>query len=404
MTSHRTPRSIGQTLPLFAILLPGMLALMALGLDSAQLFLERRDAQGAADLAALAGVKYLDEVGGVTTTEQANARSAAIANGIANGYAASQVVPRTPVDGDATRIEVSIQSSVDMFFLPALDPIVPGDHSFMDVGARAVADSSRAAGSGGDFAVFALESCPSTQKTVDISGSTIDFIGRVHSNSDIYIAGSSNDFIGGTTHTCPSTSFQNGGGGNTFGPAPTKAPLAPAPEPDPVALARSDFTCTFTAPGSGMWDLSSNGIWWVGGSKSSKTLKPGTYCSRSGSSDGIKLGDSDIVVEGQGGVTFVGQAYIEISGSNFRLRPHEREVLFVSYGTSDVAIKLSGSGGTWEGIVYAPRGTAEVSGSSNLGISGGIVATRVKLNGSSYSINGTAGQGAPGEQTIALKE
>lgn len=95
---------------------------------------------------------------------------------------------------------------------------------------------------------------------------------------------------------------------------------------------------------------------------------------------------------------------VEISGSKFRLTPYTDNFLFVSYGTMDVAMKVSGSDGSWSGYIYAPNGTAEISGSSNLAIKGGIVAKRVKLNGSSMSIDGTFYGGGPGEQQYALIE
>ncbi|MFO7530840.1 MAG: hypothetical protein R6W93_00150, partial [Candidatus Limnocylindrales bacterium] len=66
--------------------------------------------------------------------------------------------------------------------------------------------------------------------------------------------------------------------------------------------------------------------------------------------------------------------------------------------------KVSGSGGTWAGLIYAPNGTAEVSGSSNFNFTGGIIGERVKLNGSDATINGDAGLPAAPEQSIALVE
>ena len=119
--------------------------------------------------------------------------------------------------------------------------------------------------------------------------------------------------------------------------------------------------------------------------KGSKRLNPGVYCA-TGSNGILKLSDSDI----RGTVTFVATSQVEISGSNFTLTAYLNNVLTFSQGTSDVALKLSGSGGTWSGIHYAPNGTAELSGGSNLTVAGGIVAQRVKLNGSSMSINAAA--------------
>jgi hypothetical protein len=395
--------SSGQTLALFAILAPGLLALMGLGLDGAQIFLERREAQGAADLAALAGVRSLPDDPTLAVTD---ARTV----GVAHGYTQAQVVPVTPYGGDQSRIEVAIDSSVSPLFLPALSILGLGDFSSVDVSARAVAQAEWITATSDGYAIFALEGCPSLQKSVDISGSSSFLVGRVHSNSDVYISGSTTSFNGDVTSVCGSgyPAFHDGGGGNTYDPAPTTG----VTEPDPLGWLLTDWACDFYAPSTGTWDLASNGVWWVGGSKSSKTLRPGTYCAR-GSSGTIKLGDSDIVISdivvdevyyGPGGVTFVAPYKVEISGSNFQLKPHERDALFVSYGNTDVAIKVSGSGGTWAGLMYAPNGTAEVSGSSNFNFTGGIIGERVKLNGSDATINGDAGLPAAPEQAIALVE
>src|SRR5687767_5531938 len=110
MTQTHRSRARGQALTLFTLVAPVMLAFMALGLDAAHAFLERRDAQGAADLAALAGARFLHDE--VTPADQADARAAAVAVGVANGYAAAQVTATTPWGGDVDKIHVNIDSDV----------------------------------------------------------------------------------------------------------------------------------------------------------------------------------------------------------------------------------------------------------------------------------------------------
>lgn len=393
MSPDRRSQSSGQTLPLFAIMVPGLLALMALGLDSAQLFLERREAQGAADLAALAGVRSLPD-------DSVSAKDDARIVGAAHGYAQAQIVPVTPFEGDASRIEVTVNTSVDTFFMGIFG------QSTVSLSARAVAQAEWTDddASGGGFAVFAMETGCGNEKSVDISGSDDFFIGRVHSNSDIHVSGSNNDFSGLTTYVCD---FDNGGGGNTYDPAPGPA----AVEPDPVDRTWGDL-CP-APPGGGYngpsdWDLASDGAWWVGGSKDSKVLNPGVYCTNGK----VKLGDSDITIQdvnGMNGITFVGQR-VEISGSNFILTPHKDNILFAAFANADDAMKISGSGGDWAGLIYAPNGVAELSGQANgqdrFDLSGGVIAERVKLNGSDAYIDGTigAGQVAEPQQVIALVE
>jgi hypothetical protein len=150
----------------------------------------------------------------------------------------------------------------------------------------------------------------------------------------------------------------------------------------PINYVWDDFLpCTYSRTGSD-WDLSSNGTWWVGGSKSSKQLNPGVYCLSGTTSGAIKLSDSGIT----GNVTFISTGKIEISGSDFTLTPYKHDVLMYAQSSSETAIKLSGSGGSWGGYIYAPNGQVEISGSSHFSLEGSIIANKVKLSGSNWSI------------------
>jgi hypothetical protein len=406
LNERRPARSAGQVLPLFAIVGAGMLAFMALGLDAAQAFVERRNAQGAADLASLAGARFLPD-------HPDQAKDAAVAVALANHYVIDREQDvHTPYDGDPERILVTIDSDVDTFFMPILGLFLGGDHSSIDVDARAVAYGGYEESGAGGFAMFALEGCAGGEKSIDISGADGSYVGLVHSNSDIYISGGGHVFSGATTSVC---GFHNGDESNTFDPPPATAD----PVVDPVAVTIADFVCDYPDTvdsinawsgqphtHSGDWDLAQDGSWWVSGLKSSRTLKPGTYCS-----DGaIKLGDSDIGVQiddvdGNQGVTFASRTQVEISGSNITLVAHELPdlpILFYSEG-SDLAIKVSGSGNQLEGIFYAPNGTAEISGQSAFNYTGGIIAWRVKFNGSNGTLSAFPSGGGGGHE-IALAE
>ena len=153
------------------------------------------------------------------------------------------------------------------------------------------------------FAILALEGCPSPEKSIDFSGSNVDVIGRVHSNSDLYISGSNNDFERRRRpYTC--------GVGETSTPsitavAATRSTRHPAhgdsTEPDPVDLRLGAISCPARVtqhPAQGMWDLAERRP--VVGRRQQgleDTDCAGTYCSGTGSSDGIKLSDSNIVIE-----------------------------------------------------------------------------------------------------------
>jgi hypothetical protein len=381
--THRDRRDRGQSLAFFAVALSLLMGFMALGLDAGNLFIQRRDAQSVADLAALAGARDLP---GAPTS----AKTTALAIAAANGYPTSMVTATTPYGGDTRRIEVSIVRAVPTFFMPVLG--VPS----VDVGARAVAKAEST--SVAAHAIFAGRSnCGGIdpEKTLDWSGSNIEVVGQVHSNEGTLVGGSNNSVTGSTTYVC-TDKFKNEGSGNTYTPAVQKV----ATQPLPVTYTTADFPCTYptAGPRSGTWDLSVNGEWWVGGNASLKLLKPGVYCA-TGPGGIIKLGYSGITGSN---VTFVATEQVEISGSNFVLTPHTKGVLIYSQGTSDTAVKISASGGAWAGMIYAPRGTAEVSGSANMTLAGSIVADRVKLNGSNFTI--TAGSTSSGVTSLQLVE
>lgn len=236
-------------------------------------------------------------------------------------------------------------------------------------------------------------------KSVDWSGSTIDLFGAVHSDSGINVGGSTNSVTGDTTYEC-SGQF-NGGGGNSFIPEPRHMRRRP-----PVNHVYEDFNdpgvCTFYGPSDDAWDLSNDGDWWgPTRKKESKQLEPGVYCtSASGDKAVISLSDQGI----SGNVTFVAGYSIEISGSDFDLTPFKDGVLMFSDGDNDVALKLSASGGDWGGLLYAPNGTAVVSGSDDWALSGGIVAETVTLAGSEFSITGTIGEPGPESRELAITE
>lgn len=361
----------GQALPFFILVLPGLLVVLGLGIDAANLYLERRAAQMAADLAALAGARHLP-----AHPPQAVVMARDVA--AINGWGTTVAV-NTPFETDPRRIEVVVRRDVPTFLLGLIDI------DQVAVSARAVARNDPQ--TSGGYAVFAGRSnCGSgSELTLDWSGSSIGVTGQVHSNDGAKFGGGGNSIAGATTYSCANR-FENGDSSNRFTPAPARVDVRPWP----VTFVPSQFACDWPSRGvayDGNWDLNVDGPWWVNGRKSSKQLQPGVYCA-TGSSGGIKLSDSDI----RGNVTFVATQTIDISGSNFDLTPYANGVLFYSQGTSDVALKVAGSGGRWQGIMYAPNGQVEISGSGNMTISGGIVAQTVKLGGSSFNITGTAGQ------------
>jgi hypothetical protein len=416
----------GQALPFFALALPVLLAFTALGVDAASFYLERREAQGVADLAALAGVKSLP-------SNATKARNDACVVAAANGYTTSNTYPcpgvivTTPYGGTNTKIEVQVDRSVTTFFMPILSFFAPGDFSSQGISARAVARSEPT--TTGDYAVFTLQdSCTATDayKDIDWSGSGASSSsptmvnGSVHSSSGVLIGGSNNSVPAPYTFTYEcSGKFLESGTNTGIPPKATSPETCPGSLVNTPCLANRDPPVTYdfnsfntspnppcdypsSIPRNGDFNLADNGTWWVNGSKSSRQLRAGKYCA----TGSIILGDSDNVVVDveivdvgvRKGVTFVANK-VSLSGSENVLSAYDRGVLFFANASSDDAIKVEGSGNILSGLIYAPNGTVGTAG-SNTRLTGGIVAKRVRFNGSSWNITGTVGASVQGYQQL----
>lgn len=91
-------------------------------------------------------------------------------------------------------------------------------------------------------------------------------------------------------------------------------------------------------------------------------LPEGVYCAHGT----VKLSQSAVTGNN---VTFVGlgpNGKVHVSGSDLILTPNATvppqamRVLFYAESAADDAIKLSGSGNTWNGIIYAPNGYTDI--------------------------------------------
>lgn len=352
----------GQSMVLLALLFPVLMGAAGLGFDMAFLYARQVRLQGMADLAALAGAVDLPD----STAAQAAAVAAASANGYPSGIATITVV--TPHNGNSQEIEVVAEHPAPTLFMGILSI-----HT-IKIHARAVARKQP-----GGYAIFASYSNCSDSKSnevIDFPGSSSVVTGPVHSNSGFKMGGSSNTINGSLTYHCDK---DISGSGNSFASGPTKT----GTKSPPFSYSFNDFypgQCTYLKNGD--FDLSSDGPWWVGGSKSSKKLNPGVYCANGGK---LVLSDSGI----QGTVTLAASKEVHISGSNFDLSPYWNNVLIFSGDSgsgSEDAVKISGSGGTWRGYITATYGTVDFSGSANLSVQGSIIAWKVKLSGSSWSL------------------
>ena len=198
------------------------------------------------------------------------------------------------------------------------------------------------------------------------SGSRNVVNGGVHSNNGIKVSGSSNMIIGTTEYA---SKFTDSGSNNTFIPPPIKV----SPEPFPIQYNVEDYKPggkeaidagdkyhpiegNFHISGS---DVVLDGLYYVEGN--------------------VKLSGSNI----SGVFTIVAEGKIDVSGSEHNCTAYSGNLLFLSNSTK---IKIAGSESDFSGIICAPKGEIDLSGSGNT-INGGLFADTVKLSASESNIN-----------------
>lgn len=225
----------------------------------------------------------------------------------------------------------------------------------------------------GGYSIFAInQTCNLADRSVEIIGDSTFAAQSVHSNSRLRVNGDENYMAGNATYVCG----QNLSGMNWFDSGPTQVASRSA-----VALDTA-FACTYSRNGN--WNLDNNGPHWVGGTRNSRELRPGTYCG----TGNISLGTNFV----RGDVTFRASGTITISAAAPRLRSYENDVLFFSRSTSASAIRITGIWPSFAGHVYAPRGRINVAGADHASFNGSLIANRIRIQAVAVSIIGV---GAP---------
>ena len=365
----------GSVIVLLALTLTIVMGMAAITVDLGRAWVQDVRLQAAADAAALGGARELS-IGSAAAIAAAEALLQA--NGVTLGIATITV--ETTNSPDDT-LRVRLDDTATWLFAPAI-----GFAPQQAVGAEAAALRQNVLAGG--YALFA--GSPSCGDAIRMSGSDIAINGGVHSNDDIKVSGSNNTVTGGTVHA---GSIDVSGSGNTF----TPAPIVGAVDPYPVTFDIADY-----APGGAM-AIDAGASYYNAGSNKIDTgwlISQGLYNPSNGVlADGLYYTSDDIDLNGSdltGNVTFVtSNDEIHFSGSNHNLQPWDAKgPLAFSNETdscSNHVVKFSGSGSSWSGIVYAPNGRIEMSGSGNSNVDGALIGMAVKLTGSSASITNTGG-------------
>ncbi len=393
----------GASLVLVAISLLVLLGFAALAIDGGLAFLDVRGSTNAADSAAMAAA--LQECSPDTSGDTPEEKALAVA--AENGY--SDGVIHSAEDGVHTVVITTASGG-------ALGPATNVAPDSIEVVAR-----SAAACTGSQFldgyAVFG-ESSSCGPIEVNLSGSSGEIDGGVHSNDRLKIVGSSHDVNGAITWLGDCNGCGSLGGDNTQ--IRLDPPVLPYPEP-----AGSLVLGHFTSLPSGVRDLSIDPI-------ASQPQITGTYRFENYGSADVGLSDlqdrelatGDVIdtsavvittgdialppgttVASGAGVTLIAGGQIDFkSGSYVGYLGRDDGfgpglLAFAngdgSAGCSSKDIKTAAAGITYSGILFAPFGEIDISTADSSVNEGSLIGYRVTISAASSTISYTAGSDGP---------
>jgi hypothetical protein len=410
--------SAGQTLVLFALLLPVLAGITGLALDAGHLYFQRRHLQAVADAAALTGAQVANfnvDTPAIRADGAAQARANARTNGLADGEITVNLPPSAAAGvyaGKADYIEVVVTRSVPHAFMGLF-----GQWS-TTLQARAVARCVKPGY--GDPAVLALSDDAGAITFNGGGSSAVRIDGDIISNGGIDPNGAASHFqIDGAAYAMSQPAATNLT--TTNGSYGTDSNVALLPVPDPVeqgeyaqpptvswpnfaGLSNGTATVCRDRAGVEVCDTDSGNVT-VGSNERAvftpgkyntlriqgdATLLPGIY-----SVESLDLGAGGTLTDlGLGVLLHVrGPAGLEVDvsgGAEFTLTAISSNtwmniVLYVEYGDVD----MTGNGNReLNGSVYAPAGNVAIAGDGGDAIvNGQVIANTVEFSGNGPAVN-----------------
>jgi len=356
VTGRSRQRRHGQAVIIFALASMVLVGFVALSVDAGFLMAERRQAQSAADAAALAAASDLLHNKSENQMRNSGKDYGAVNADVATANVTINWPPKTgPYTGDKKYVEAVVTKDVDRFFLGA---IYSGE---WEVTARAVAGiepEPRA------YALLALN-----DPGIYINGSTNVYVdnGSAMSNSDIDSSGGSNIFFAGgsidAAGTISGNSNWSASGGINGNMSPVPDPLANVPEP-PGGTSRTapncSSDCTFE-PGT----YHNQGNITISGTA---TFKPGIY-TFSGNTR-LNLQNTNSWIKGDGVLFYFtgsarftpGNGNIELSAASSTLYTGGLTGMVLWIANCTVFDSQGNSVFAVEGVIYAPCSHVELHG------------------------------------------
>lgn len=387
-------RQRGQVLVLTALAGTVLAGFLALALDVGNLYFARRNAQSAADAAALVGAQNWTGVMPNTVLVVPNAvrdaRRYAIKNGfvtdpganngIWNGEVRVDVPPATgPNAGKPDHIEVNIRRQVNTFIAGIL-----GIKS-VEISARAVARSRQAS-----FAAATISLDPGEPSTWVSGATNITVIGNTYSRG-VTKATSGNLTVSGNAYARGGFTGTNINASALITDAPDL--LDPQWSP-PVASAGPGISWNSNGVSERATIDSDGYLWidpgtydWISISSSDKVkFRPGVY--RVTRNQGVNINGEAI---GTGPICFVLDSPASFSVQagatvNFYSDKELYNNIVIWSATSGDAVKIAGGGtASLSGTIYAPNGNARIAGTAGGTVHGQVVARDIILEGTSGS-------------------
>lgn len=382
VTNARSER--GSVLILVAMSMTLMMGLSALAIDLGYARQRSTQAQSSADFGALAGAGILKT--GTDLEAKIAARDYISKNGLDGDLAEVHVPPISGSRvGDVSCTQVKASEQFPTFF--------GGIFNIDSITVRSQATACASPGLGGPYAIFAGSTTCSPG--VSFSGANRTITGGVHSNHDMKITSS------GTTINGEATYLQGDApvGNITYNPSINNPRQLDATLPYPEVFIIEDY-----APGGDKAKLAEAQLQYHNAGSATineawltqkllfnpvtKVIAPGLYYT----SGDIKLNGAGYTAPSSTFVTSHGN--IDMNGNNFIFSPWDLDGLLFfsnklesSCSSGQAVIKVNGNNHSWTGVMFAPRGPVDFSGTSIVAsLNGRIVAQTVSLSGSSQTI------------------
>jgi hypothetical protein len=384
MNGHRA-REEGAVAIITAIVLLLFMGIAALAIDAGRAYIERSNAQNAADHAALAAAWSWCNSTGTETERIEAARTAGEVSAARNGYTDGVVLDPY---ADRSKWSATVTNALDAPFARAAR-----FGNSLTVAANADSSCRPGAVAGQNYAIYAHGTCGNSDETVDLSGSNMAWIyGNVHSNGGFKDGGQNIHVYGQGTYITDSPPAGDkikwyGPDGLQNGPSsdnPKK--LASAISTWPVYYNLDDYkTKPASVPASEHFYRSGDLVIDSGFSRvSGGVIQDGIY---------YATGKLEIKVDGlKGNATFVSETEIIHQAKDTVLNPYIDDLLMfgnLSGGCAKEAVVVSGNDNNLNGTLFAPRSAVSVPGQGNHIKS--IIAMRAKLHGSNTMVGNPGG-------------